>query len=141
MPEDIEADIQKMNVGGLYANQESDPLLLQELVEFFNDNYTEHKAIKQVVDVASSRPGFDSLVSRLAHKPKVTSSELATVFADSLHRKLDYPVRDKKFSEGLNRILQVASTVVATFLGQGHVFTRKAFLREMGHPQLAEAVG
>lgn len=140
MPADIEGDIQKMNIGGLYASTETDALLLQELVEFFNDNYTEHKAIKQVVDLAASRPGFDNLVSRISQKPKITSSELATAFANNLHRKLDYPVKDKKYSEGLDRISKVASTMVATFLAQGHAFTKKAFLREMGHQQLAETV-
>jgi hypothetical protein len=140
MPEDIEGDIQKMNTGGLYGNRETEPLLLQDLVEFFCDNYTEHAAIKQVVDVAASMPGIDTLVAKISHKPKITSTELASAFHDNLHRKLDYPIKERKYSEGLSRMLRVASTHIATFLAQGHNFTKRAFLKEMGLPAIIETV-
>lgn len=140
VPENIQTDILKMDVSGLYGSFQTDAILLQDLVEFFNDNYTEHLAIKQVVDVAASRPGLSTLVARIARKPVIMSSELAATFAENLHRKLDFPVKEQKYAESLGRMLKVASTHVATFLAQGHSFTKRAFLREMGHAAIVETV-
>lgn len=129
-----------MNAHSIYGNKENDAVLIGDLIEFFSENYTEHKAIKQVVTVASSKPGLDSAASKLSNKQKITSTEFSKAFAKDASRKLDYPIKDKKFEEGKTRMMTVASTQLATFLAQGHVYTKKAFLKDMGHPTIVETV-
>jgi hypothetical protein len=140
VPESIEDELQRMDINGLYGTKDSDPILLGDLVNFFKENYTEHKAIKELVTIASSKPGLDYCMSKLMNKPKITSSELAKALDKELHRKIDYPVKDPKFEEGRNRIQKLASSQLATFLAQSHGITKKAFLKEMGHQMLIETV-
>jgi hypothetical protein len=124
----------------IYKGKDSDPVVVNDLVELFNDNFTEHAAIKQVVDVAANQAGFDFLVDKIKNKPKILSTEFANALKKDLSRKLSYPVKEKKFSEGLSKINKIASYKIAAFLAKAHPVTKKAFLKDMGHPGLVETV-
>lgn len=140
VPQVIETELLQLYTQSIYGNKDTDPVLIGDLTEFFSENYAEFKAIKQVVAVAATKAGLDSAASKLANKQKITSTEFAKAFAKDGHRKLDYPIKDKKFEEGKSRIMKVASTQLATFLAQGHPYTKKAFLKEMGYPTIVETV-
>ena len=120
-----------MNNEDLYAGKETDPIVINDLIEFFTDNYKEHMAIKQIVEIASNKPGLDTAVAKIRNKQKITSTELSAALKNELKKVLEFPVKDKKYQEVLNKLAKVASTQIATFISQSHQVTKKAFLKEM----------